>query len=167
MGNIAHLHFIGAACWASYLINGDASGLSDDERQLADAWCERELGPDDAIVDCGEPYFTNHYSPEDTRREVKNLVLAFGVKYKDDKGQPKVPDALAALAYDATNILLTAIKNAGADDSFKVKETFGKMGFFNAVSGRIMFDKSHNPVKSATILAIKDGKVKFNSVVNP
>ena len=28
---------IGAACWASYLINGDASGLSDDERKLADA----------------------------------------------------------------------------------------------------------------------------------
>jgi hypothetical protein len=52
---------IGAASWANYLINGDASGLNDDERQLADAWCERELGPSDAIVDCGEPYFTNHY----------------------------------------------------------------------------------------------------------
>jgi hypothetical protein len=52
---------IGAACWASYLINGDASGLSDDERKLADAWCDRELGPNGAIIDCGEPYFTNHY----------------------------------------------------------------------------------------------------------
>ena len=48
----------GAACWASYFINGDASGLSDEERNLADAWCERELGPNDAIVDCGEPWFT-------------------------------------------------------------------------------------------------------------
>ncbi len=52
---------IGAACWASYLINGDASGLSEEERGLADAWCERELAPNAAIVDCGEPYFTNHY----------------------------------------------------------------------------------------------------------
>jgi len=52
---------IGAACWASYLINGDASGLSDEERARADAWCERELGPNAAIVDCGEPYFTWHY----------------------------------------------------------------------------------------------------------
>ena len=33
---------IGAACWASYLINGDASGISNDERALADAWCERD-----------------------------------------------------------------------------------------------------------------------------
>jgi hypothetical protein len=51
----------GAACWASYLINGDASGLTDEERNLADAWCERELGPNDAIVDCGEPWFTWSY----------------------------------------------------------------------------------------------------------
>jgi hypothetical protein len=51
----------GAACWVSYLINGDASGLTDEERQLADDWCDRELGANDAIVDCSEPYFTNHY----------------------------------------------------------------------------------------------------------
>jgi hypothetical protein len=51
----------GAAYWASYLINGDASGLTNEERKLADAWCERELGPNDAIVDCGEPYFTWSY----------------------------------------------------------------------------------------------------------
>jgi hypothetical protein len=51
----------GAACWASYFINGDASGLSDDERKLANAWLARELGDNDAIVDCGEPYFTWHY----------------------------------------------------------------------------------------------------------
>jgi branched-chain amino acid transport system substrate-binding protein len=38
---------------------------------------------------------------------------------------------------------------------------------FNAVSGKITFDENHNPVKSATILEVKDGKVQFNSVVNP
>lgn len=127
-----------------------------------DGWDSSDL--DLKAADGG--YFTNHYSPEDTRPAVKEFVKAFGAKYKDDKGQPKVPDALAALAYDAANILLTGIKNAGADDTTKVKNALGKTEF-NAVSGRIMFDKSHNPVKSATILAIKDGKVKFNSVVNP
>jgi branched-chain amino acid transport system substrate-binding protein len=111
-------------------------------------------------------YFTNHYSPEDTRPEVKNLVKAFGAKYKDDKGQPKVPDALAALAYDATNLLLQGIKTAGADDTTKVKNALVKISF-NGVSGKITFDANHNPVKSATILAVKGGKVKFNSVVNP
>lgn len=111
-------------------------------------------------------YFTNHYSPQDTRPEVQNLVKAFGAKYKDDKGQPKVPDALAALAYDATNLLLQGIKEAGADDTTKVKDALAKIRF-NAISGKITFDANHNPVKSATILAIKDDKVAFNSVVNP
>ena len=111
-------------------------------------------------------YFTNHYSKEDSRPVVKNLIKAFGAKYKDDKGQPKVPDALAALAYDATNLMLQGIKNAGADDTTKVKNALEKITF-NAVSGKITFDANHNPVKSATILAIKEGKVKFNSVVNP
>jgi branched-chain amino acid transport system substrate-binding protein len=111
-------------------------------------------------------YFTNHYSPQDTRPEVQGLVKAFGEKYKDDKSQPKVPDALAALAYDATNLMLQGIKEAGADDTAKVKDALAKISF-NAVSGKITFDATHNPVKSATILAIKDGKVAFNSVVNP
>jgi len=97
---------------------------------------------------------------------VQNFVKAFGAKYKDDKGQPKVPDALAALAYDATNILIQSIKDAGADDTAKVKDAMAKISF-NAVSGKITFDPNHNPVKSATILAVKDGKVAFHSVVNP
>jgi len=111
-------------------------------------------------------FFTNHYSPEDSRPEVQNFVKAFGAKFKDDKGQPKVPDALAALAYDATNMLLQAIKEAGADDTAKVKDAMAKIQF-NGVSGKITLDANHNPVKSATILAVKDGKVQFNSVVNP
>ena len=51
----------GAASWASYLINGDASGLSDEERALADAWRKREVRPNCAIVNYGEPYFSWNY----------------------------------------------------------------------------------------------------------
>ncbi len=127
-----------------------------------DGWDSSDL--DLKAADGG--FFTNHYSPQDTRPEVQNLVKAFGAKYKDDKGQPKVPDALAALAYDATNILLQGIKEAGADDTTKVKDALKKITV-NAVSGQIKFDANDNPVKSATILAVKDGKVQFNSVVNP
>lgn len=111
-------------------------------------------------------YFTNHYSPEDPRPEVQNFVKNFGAKYKDDKGNPKTPDALAALAYDATNLMLQAMKEAGTDDTAKVKDALNKISF-NGVSGKITYDAQHNPVKSATILAVTDGGIKFNSVVNP
>jgi len=127
-----------------------------------DGWDSSDL--DTKAADGG--YFTNHYSPDDTRAEVVNFVKAYGTKYKDDKGQPKTPDALAALAYDATNLLLQAIKEAGSDDTTKVKDALAKITF-NGISGKITYDANHNPVKSATILAVKDGKVQFNSIVNP
>jgi len=106
-------------------------------------------------------YFTNHYSPEDTRPEVVNFVKNFKAKYKD-----ATPDALAALAYDATNLMIQAIKEAGTDDTTKVTQALAKISF-NGVSGKITFDAQHNPVKSATILKVTDKKVEFNSVVNP
>ena len=52
---------IGAAYWASYLINGDASGLEDYEQAECDAWLKRELERNEDIVDCGEPYFSWSY----------------------------------------------------------------------------------------------------------
>lgn len=48
----------GLAYWASYLINGDAPGLSDDDRAEADAWLASvqptEPGRHAAIVSCGD-----------------------------------------------------------------------------------------------------------------
>lgn len=111
-------------------------------------------------------YFTNHYSPDDPRPEVVNFLKAYGAKFKDEKDAAKVPDALAALAYDATNILLQAIKNAGVDNASKVKDALAKIKFA-AVSGLVTFDAQHNPVKSATILAVKPDGVKFEAIVNP
>jgi branched-chain amino acid transport system substrate-binding protein len=127
-----------------------------------DGWDSSDL--DLKAADGG--YYTNHYSPDDPRPEVQNWLKAYGAKYKDDKGQPKVPDALATLAYDATNMLLQAIKDAGADNTDKVQDALLKINF-NGVSGKITFDANHNPIKSATILQVTGGKVVFNSVVNP
>jgi branched-chain amino acid transport system substrate-binding protein len=112
-------------------------------------------------------FFTNHYSPDDPRPEVVNFRKAFGEKYKDDAGNPKVPDALAALAYDATNLLLQAINDAGTTtDTAKIADVLSKIAF-NGVSGTITFDAQHNPIKSATILAVTTEGVKFQSVVAP
>ncbi len=94
--------------------------------------------------------------------EVVNFLKAYGAKYAG-----AVPDALAALAYDATNLLLQAIKEAGTStDTDKVKAALEKINF-NGVSGNITFDASHNPVKSAPILAVKGGKIVVETVVNP
>jgi branched-chain amino acid transport system substrate-binding protein len=111
-------------------------------------------------------FYTNHYSPDSTAPEVVSFLAAYGAKYKDDQGKAKIPDALAALAYDASNILLQAIKDAGANDTAKVKVAMEKISF-NGVSGAITYDAQHNPVKSATILTVKNGKVQFEATVAP
>jgi len=93
---------------------------------------------------------------------VQDFLKAYGAKYNG-----AVPDALAALAYDATNILLQAIKESGSTtDTDKVKVAMEKISF-NGVSGKITFDTSHNPIKSAPILAVKNGKISVETVVNP
>jgi hypothetical protein len=46
------------AYWASYLINGDASGLEPADKAAADAFLARENLP--GPVDCGEQYFSRH-----------------------------------------------------------------------------------------------------------
>ncbi len=106
-------------------------------------------------------FFTNHYSPDDPRPEVVNFRKAFEEKYS------ATPDALAALAYDATNMLLQAINDAGTTtDTLKVAQTLEKITF-NAVSGTITFDAQHNPIKNAAILAVTEEGVKFQDVIAP
>jgi branched-chain amino acid transport system substrate-binding protein len=127
-----------------------------------DGWDSSDL--DLAATDGG--FYTNHYSPDSTAPEVVNLLKAYGEKYKDDAGAPKVPDALAALAYDATNLLLEGIKAAGVDDPEKVKDAVAGITF-QGVSGKITYDAQHNPIKEATILNVANGKINFHSVVAP
>jgi branched-chain amino acid transport system substrate-binding protein len=129
-----------------------------------DGWDSSQLD----LKSASPGYYTNHYSPDDPRPEVQNFLKAYAAMYKDDKGNPKQPDALAVLAYDATNILLTAIKNAGADNTDKVKAALEGITF-NGVSGKITYDAQHNPIKSITILAVKADKPapQFEAVVNP
>lgn len=60
-------HAIGLAEWASYLINGDDSGLEADDKAQADAFA-KYIGGD--IVDCGDLFFGSpEYPPEASRGE--------------------------------------------------------------------------------------------------
>ena len=106
-------------------------------------------------------YFTNHYAPDSTAPEVVAFEKAYGTAYEG-----AVPDTLAALAYDATNLLLTAIQNAGAVDTDKVRAAMEGISF-QGVTGKITFDKQHNPVKSAAILKVTEDGIVFDSVVAP
>ncbi len=116
---------------------------------------------DDLNVAAAEGGFhSNHYSPEDTRPIVQDWVKNYKAKHDS------VPDALGTLAYDATNILLASIEKAGVDDASKVKDAMEGISY-EAVTGTITFDEHHNPIKSAAVINIKDGKKIFAESVAP
>jgi branched-chain amino acid transport system substrate-binding protein len=105
-------------------------------------------------------FFTNHYSQDDTTPLVQSFVKSYTAKYGS------APDALAALGYDATNIMLDAIQRAGVTDGDKIKDALQKTDL-KTVTGQVKFDGDRNPVKSAVIIEIKGGKQVFKTTVNP
>ncbi len=121
-----------------------------------DGWDSADL--DLAAVD--GYFYSNHYSPKDSRQ----IVVDWVAKYKAKFGAE--PDALATLAYDATNILLASIEKAGKDDPAAVAAAMEKIEY-EAVSGKVTFDAQHNPIKSAVVLQVKDGAVDFVASVAP
>jgi branched-chain amino acid transport system substrate-binding protein len=127
-----------------------------------DGWDSPDL--DKKVAEGG--FYTNHYSPDDPRPEVQGFLKAFGEAYKDDAGKAKTPDSFAVLGYDATNLLFSGIAAAKSTDSNKVKAALEAIKF-SGVTGALTMDKAHNPVKSLTILAVKGGKIVFDSVVQP
>jgi branched-chain amino acid transport system substrate-binding protein len=127
-----------------------------------DGWDSSDL--DMKAADGG--YYTNHYSPEDTRPIVQSWLKTYGAKYQDKDKKAIVPDALATLAYDATNLMIAAIQKAGVDDPSKVKDALAALSW-EGVSGTITFDAQHNPIKAAVVLQVKDGKINYVATVAP
>jgi branched-chain amino acid transport system substrate-binding protein len=104
--------------------------------------------------------FSNHFTRESDNPKVKDFVLAYEKRYGG------APDALASLGYEAAQILLAAIKKAGSDSPDKIRDAMEKSDV-ETITGRIAFDKEHNPLKPAAILKIVDGQQKFQTWVAP
>jgi branched-chain amino acid transport system substrate-binding protein len=124
-----------------------------------DGWDSSEI--DWATMDGG--YFSNHYASDDPDPLVQKWSEAYQAAYGSK------PDALATLAYDATNILLNAINTAKSSDPAKIKDAIQATKDLQLVSGKISINEEGNPVKAAVILKI-DGASKtskFVTRVNP
>ncbi|MCX7856761.1 MAG: ABC transporter substrate-binding protein [Deltaproteobacteria bacterium] len=125
-----------------------------------DGWDSPELVKiaGDAIVG---GYFTNHYSPE--RRDP--VTEGFIKKYKERHNI--IPDALAALTYDATSILLKTIDLAKKLDREEIAKTMSGVKNFDGVTGKISFDKNGDAIKSVVILKVEKDKIKYVTMINP
>ncbi|MEW9093457.1 MAG: ABC transporter substrate-binding protein [Clostridiaceae bacterium] len=100
-------------------------------------------------------YYTNHYSSKDTSEEVVKFKDAFKKEYS------KEPDAFNALGYDLAYFVADGLKRAGEADREKLKDALASTKDFKGITGSFSIDSNHNPVKSITILEVKDGEPTF------
>jgi branched-chain amino acid transport system substrate-binding protein len=112
-------------------------------------------------------FFSNHYSAEEQRPEVKAFVDAYRARYKNPDGSPKTPDAMAILGYDAMKMMADAIERAGGTDGTKIRDALAATKNFPGASGAITIDEKRNAQKSLVILEIKDGRFDYVASVAP
>lgn len=105
-------------------------------------------------------YFANHFSPDDTAPAVVQFNKDYKAKYN------ATPDATSGLTYDAGSLLIKAIEKAGSTEPDKVKDAMKSLSV-DVVSGKVSFDEKRNPVKSAVMIKVEDGKQTFVKKVNP
>jgi branched-chain amino acid transport system substrate-binding protein len=126
-----------------------------------DGWDSAKLPEIAGAQALNNTFFANHYSPDDNSQAIKTFVEA----YKQEYGQ--TPDAFAALSYDATMMIIEAMKRANSEDPVKIKDELAKTKDYAAVSGTITLNDTHDAVKSAVIIEMKDGKQTFKEKINP
>ncbi|MDR1857032.1 MAG: ABC transporter substrate-binding protein [Desulfovibrio sp.] len=133
----------------------------------SDAWGSAEL-----MSLCKDPckgqYFSTHYAAAGATGATK----AFIDKYKAKYGY--VPDDVAALTWDAVNIVLWAIRTGDRiePDVKKmrtlIRDRMASMQNFDGITGSMRFDAQGDPIKCAVVVKIADdGQFSFVESVCP
>jgi len=134
----------------------------------SDSWGSAELM---ALCgdDCKGQYFVTHYAAAGAKGATKEFIDAFNTKYK------QIPDDVGALTWDATGMVLAAIKKMGAvsgdlaKDRVALRDAMATMRDFDGITGKMSYDgKTGDPVKCAVIVKITDkGEFAFHESVCP
>jgi len=126
----------------------------------SDSWGSEELLRLGA-KDLEGAFFSTHYAPDIATPKAQKFIQDYEAKYG------KKPDDVAALTYDAGHLLCTAIHKADSLDRKKVRDALAAIQKFEGVTGQMNFENRCDPIKSAVILQIKDGKFKYHATVQP
>ena len=106
-------------------------------------------------------FISNHYSVDDPSPAIQKFVA----DYKARNGE--VPDALAALGYDAMKVLADAIKRAGTTEGPKLRDTIAATKDYSGLTGKTTLNAQRDATKSAVIITVKDGKFKYLETIAP
>lgn len=121
----------------------------------SDSWGSAEL-----MKLCGDACkgytFSTHYAAAGAKGATKDFIDKYNAKYG------YVPDDVAALTWDAMNLLLEAVKNTKGlsgnldKDRDAVKDRLTQVKDFEGITGKMTFQPGGNPVKCAVVVKISD-----------
>ena len=112
--------------------------------------------------ECNDYYFSTHYAADAATPATKKFIENYKTKYGS------TPDDVAALTYDSFGLLWQALKTAGKRDRLALRDALAKIPQYDGVTGSMQFKEgSGDPIKSAVILKIKDGKFVWFANAKP
>jgi branched-chain amino acid transport system substrate-binding protein len=106
-------------------------------------------------------YISNHYSVDDPSPAIQKFVADYKARFGN------VPDALAALGYDAMRVLADAMKRAGTTQEPQLRDAIAASKNFPGVTGNITIDANRNAVKPAVVLKLENRKYIYNETIYP
>jgi branched-chain amino acid transport system substrate-binding protein len=148
---------------------GDVTVIAKQARQLGltqpllggDGWDAPELWQlgGDAL---NGAYISTHYSVDDPSPAIQSFVQEYKQRYGN-----LLPDAHAALAYDAARLLFDAIGRADSTDGPKLRDALAQTKEFQGVTGSISMDAHRNAVKPAVVLKLMDVRFIYQETIQP
>ena len=107
-------------------------------------------------------YISTHYSIDNPSPAIQSFVEQYKQRYGN-----LLPDAHAALAYDAARLLFDALTRIGSTDPDKLREALAQTKNFAGVTGVISMDGDRNAVKPAVVLKLQDLKFIYQETIQP
>ncbi|HET6974775.1 MAG TPA: ABC transporter substrate-binding protein [Pyrinomonadaceae bacterium] len=107
-------------------------------------------------------FISTHYSIDNPSPAIQSFVEQYKQRYGN-----LLPDAHAALAYDAARLLFDALARIGSTDRDKLREALAQTKNFNGVTGVISMDADRNAVKPAVVLKLEDLKFIYQETIQP
>lgn len=124
----------------------------------ADGWNGRLFA---TLPEFEDTYFSHHWHPDMGGKK----AMRFSLDYARLFGEK--PDEVAALAFDAVNLVFDAASRAASTDPAAIRKALAATSDFTGVSGPFRFDASGDPQKAMAIMHISQGRVDFHKAVGP
>ena len=106
-------------------------------------------------------YFSTHYAPDIADEPARTFIENYTKKYGH------TPDDVAALTYDAFGLLFEAIQSQGLAEPEAIRTGLADIESFLGVTGNMKYSGSGDPIKSAVVLRVVNGKFVFYKLATP